>query len=112
MKSKKGLQSAVHGWINHPSTAELRPKLEYAYYTLQSYSLHSKFSWFAKVPDNSLAFAVWQDLKLFLVDMDIQRCILGEGEAPFPSVQNSATFPMLLLKSSKKVEFLSEISSK
>ena len=28
------------------------------------------------------------------------------------SVQNSATFPMLLLKSSKKVVFLSEISSK
>ena len=31
----------------------------------------------------------------------------GEG-----SVQNSATFPTLLLKSSKKVVFLSEISSK
>ena len=28
------------------------------------------------------------------------------------SVQNSATFPTLLLKSSKKVVFLSEISSK
>ena len=30
----------------------------------------------------------------------------------YPSVQNSATFPKLLLKSSKKVVFLSEISSK
>ena len=29
-----------------------------------------------------------------------------------PSVQTSATFPTLLLKSSKKVVFLSEISSK
>ena len=29
-----------------------------------------------------------------------------------PSVQNSATFPKLLVKSSKKVVFLSEISSK
>ena len=31
---------------------------------------------------------------------------------PEPSVQNSATFPTLLLKSSKKVVILSEISSK
>ena len=32
--------------------------------------------------------------------------------ASYCSVQNSATFPTLLLKSSKKVVFLSEISSK
>ena len=36
----------------------------------------------------------------------------AKGLKASTSVQNSATFPTLLLKSSKKVVFLSEISSK
>ena len=39
----------------------------------------------------------------------------GDGEdrgGVYSSVQNSATFPVLLLKSSKKVVFLNKISSK
>ena len=38
--------------------------------------------------------------------------VRGLGHMSYGSVQNSATFPTLLLKSSKKVVFLSEISSK
>ena len=39
-------------------------------------------------------------------------CCAGVSTSHYPSVHNSATFPMLLLKSSKEVVILNEISSK
>ena len=46
------------------------------------------------------------------IHRDGYRTWACQSTTAYYSVQNSATFPMLLLKSSKKVVFLSEISSK
>ena len=50
---------------------------------------------------------IWHTYGLFDTKYQMSVCDDGKG-----SVQNSAAFPTLLLKSSKKVVFLSEISSK
>ena len=49
---------------------------------------------------------------VLLAEQHRQELVVGDVLHQYSSVQNSASFPKLLLKSSRKVVFLSEISSK